>query len=432
MTGTALGPLWADQATVRRSAPRLDPVLGSAERPVDPPDPGAIRELLDRLFAARDGETLELLGDRLTEWLHLTEALREHPRQRDELASLTQSAYMEACLCRDSLMSRVGPKVMALGILSAKLAEPETDATTGPGESDTSRGTPDPAVMADSVVNGLIPLLAGPALLRQPHGPDLLHLGLLVPRLLDVVDASLERNTHLALAVADWVGRQLRQPDRPEPPEALRTRARDLEERCERRMAEVEGRLGLTTAALDAAEQAAYRTMYVLHQPEDARRLAHRCLRTGDRLLTVPDDTSDERLDLLNRLFKVSRLTGDVTVVMERSERLQRHVRARGLRHERAERWEDAADSYSNLGFRYFAAAEYTGCPGFTNSPSTSSTRRTCFAPGPRKRTPGRHPATGSWRARVSSTAPRRDSPSRTRPRSCTSGPRRRTPGRPG
>jgi hypothetical protein len=161
--------------------------------------------------------------------------------------------------------------------------------------------------------------------------------------------------------LADWVGRQLRQPGRPEPPEALRVRFQDLEERCERRMIEVEDRLGLTAAALDAAERTAYRTMYVLHRPEDARRLAYRCLQTGDRLLTVPDDTSDERVDLLNRLFKVSRLTGDVTTVMERSERLQRHVRARGLRHERAERWVDAADSYSNLGYRYFTAAEYTG-----------------------------------------------------------------------
>lgn len=362
MTDAAPSLLWADKVTVRRSVPLLDPVLGPAERPADPPDPAEIRQLLDRLFAARDGETLELLGDRLTEWLHRTESLRERPHERREFASLTQSAYMQACLCREGLMSRVGPKVMALGILWAKLDESETGAAeTGPAETRTARGAPDASAMADSVVDELIPLLAGPALLRQPDGSTLLHLGVLVPRLFDLIDASLERNTHLALAAADWVGRQLQQPDRPEPPEALRARARDLEERCQRRMTEVEDRLGLTAVALDAAERAAYRTMYVLHRPEDARRLAHRCLQAGDRLLTVPDGTSDQRLDLLNRLFKVSRLTGDVTVVMERSEQLQRHVRARGLRHERAERWVDAADSYSNLAYRYFTAAEYTG-----------------------------------------------------------------------
>jgi tetratricopeptide (TPR) repeat protein len=361
VTGATASLLWADEVAGRRSTPSLDPVLGPTERPADLPDPGEIRQLLDRLFAARDGETLELLGDRLTEWLHRTEALRERPDERREFVSLTTSAYMEACLCRENLMSRVGPKVMALGTLRAKLDEPDT----GAAGTDTSREAPDPAAMtealADSVVDELIPLLTGPALLRQPDGSALLHLGLLVPRLLDLADASLQRNTHLALAVADWVGRQLRQPGRPKPPEALQARARDLEERCVHRMAEVEDRLGLTAAALDAAERSAYRTMYVLHRPEDARRLAHRCLQTGDRLLTAPDDTSDERLDLLNRLFKVSRLTGDVTVVMERSERLQRHIRARGLRHERAERWLEAADSYSNLGYRYFTAAEYTG-----------------------------------------------------------------------
>jgi hypothetical protein len=362
VTDAAPSLLWADKVTVRRSVPLLDPVLGPAERPAEPPDPAEIRQLLDRLFAARDGETLELLGDRLTEWLHRTESLRERPYERREFASLTQAAYMQACLCREGLMSRVGPKVMALGTLWAKLDESETRAAeTGPAETRTARGAPDASAMADSVVDELVPLLAGPALLRQPDGSTLLHLGVLVPRLFDLINASLERNTHLALAVADWVGRQLRQPDRPEPPEALRARARDLEERCQRRMTEVEDRLGLTAVALDAAERAAYRTMYVLHRPEDARRLAHRCLQAGDRLLTVPDGTSDQRLDLLNRLFKVSRLTGDVTVVMERSEQLQRHVRARGLRHERAERWVDAADSYSNLAYRYFTAAEYTG-----------------------------------------------------------------------
>jgi hypothetical protein len=364
VTGAAPSLLWADEVAARRAALQLDPVLGSAERPADPPDLGRIRQLLDRLFAARDGEALEMLGDRLTEWLHWTEALRERPDERRQFASLIQSAYMESC--REDLMSRVGPKVLALEALWAKLDEPETGAAeTGPGESDTAGDAPDPAAvseaMADSVVDELVPLLAGPALLRLPDGSALLHLGLLVPRLLDLVEASLVRDTHLALAVADWVSRQLREPGRPEPPEALRARAHDLEERCWRRMAEVEDRLGLTTSALDAAERAAYRTMYVLHRPENARRLAHRCLQTGDRLLTVPDDTSDARLDLLNRLFKVSRLTGDVSIVMERSERLQRHVRARGLRHERAERWVDAADSYSRLGYRYFTAAEYTG-----------------------------------------------------------------------
>lgn len=318
--------------------------------------------MLDSLFAARDGEALELLGDRLTEWLHRTGTLRERPQDRREFVSVTQFAYMEACLCREDLMSRMGPKVMALGTLLVKLDESEAGAAeTGSSGTDTSRDRPDPEAMADSVVEGLVPLLAGSVLLRQPDGSTLLHLGLLIPRLLDLVDASLERNVHLGLAVADWVGRQLRQPDRPEPPEALRARAQDLQERCERRMTEVEDRLGLTSAALDAAEEAAYRAMYAQHRPEEARRFADRCLRAGDRLLTMPDDTSDERLDLLNRLFKVSRLTGDVTTVMERSERLQRHVRARGLRHERAERWVDAADSYSNLGYRYFTAAEYTG-----------------------------------------------------------------------
>lgn len=366
MTGVLSSLLWADEVTVRRSAPRLDPVLGLAERPEDPPDPGAVSQLLDRLFAGRDGETLELLGDRLTEWLHRTEALRERPEERREFASLTQSAYMEACVCREDLISRVGPKVTALGILWAKLEEPETVAAeTGPDEPDISGDEPGPAAMAeamaDSVVDELIPLIAGPALVRQPDGSTLLHLGLLVPRLLDLVDASLERNTHLALAVADWVGRQLRQPGVPEPPEALRARALDLAEKCERRMAEVEDRLGLTAVALDAAERSAYRTMYVLHRPEEGRRLARRCLQRGDQLLTVSDDTSDDRLGLLDRLFRVSRLTGDVTTVMEWSERLQRHIRARGLRHERAERWVDAADSYSNLGYRYFTAAEYTG-----------------------------------------------------------------------
>lgn len=366
MTGAGLGLLWADGVAVRRCAPRLDPVLGPPECPADPPDPGDVHELLDRLFAARDGETLELLGDRLTEWLHRTEALRERPDERRTFASLAQSAYMEAGVSREHLIPRVGPKVLALGSLWAKLDESsEGVPESGPTQTDAARNAPDPAAMteamADSVVDALISLVAGHALLRQPDGSVLLHLGLVVPPLLDVADGSLDRNTHLAMAVADWVSRHLRRPGLPEPPEALWARAHDLEERCDRRMAEVEDRLGLTATALDTAERIAYRTMYDLRRPEDAQRLAHRCLQTGDRLLSALDDISDERLELLNRLYKVSRLTGDVTTVMERSERLQRHVRARGLRHERAERWGDAADSYSYLGYRYFTAAEYTG-----------------------------------------------------------------------
>jgi hypothetical protein len=373
--------LWLDESELSEGhALELERVLSGVAEDVTAPrgtaaiaEPSDVAALIDRWGEAGADAALEVLGDRLTEWIHTTDALRNRPHVLREFASLAQTAYMDAAGRSAGRRPQLEPKILSVALLRRKFG------LTGPrdGQRYAALSVRQSAVeqsvdamvgdhgeeLAELVVDALIPIVLGPALVPPWRKSVMLPLGLLVPALIELAHSALERDTHLALAAADWVARQIREPPsatRPPPPPALKHRAENLARRCAEQMADVDRRLGLDWAAWDAAERAAYRAMYREHRVDEARRLARTCLERGERLL-AQGGGEEQRLHLLDRLFTASRLTGDVRIVATWAERARAQVSSRAATLERARRWVEAADSCSHLGYRYFCTAEYTG-----------------------------------------------------------------------
>jgi tetratricopeptide (TPR) repeat protein len=173
------------------------------------------------------------------------------------------------------------------------------------------------------------------------------------------------KNLELALCLLRWVHAQTgrvvvldRFPEVVDPDDTVTTKAAVLRSACMERMTELEAGLGLGAAALDSIVAAAYNAAYSARQPTEARNLARRALVIGDRRVT--ELAGEERLGLLDHLATVSRLTRDVTEVAERFDRLCEQLRRLAKDAEREQDWSTAAMRYSALGYRCFAAAEYT------------------------------------------------------------------------
>jgi hypothetical protein len=180
--------------------------------------------------------------------------------------------------------------------------------------------------------------------------------------LLEVAAEAADHNLQLSLALADWTHRQTREFEfaTADPGGLIKQRASALHIGCLKEMTELTRGWGLPWASLEHAEQAAYLSAYAAMQPDEARRLANDVLSAGDRLAVLTDD-KEGLISLSDRLYRASRLTRDVTTIGDRFERLGQELRRRGRDDEDAGRWVQAADAYSNLGYRYFIAGEYTG-----------------------------------------------------------------------
>jgi hypothetical protein len=186
--------------------------------------------------------------------------------------------------------------------------------------------------------------------------------------LLRIARAAADRDVHLATLLCRWIRKQASDfsvrvavCDAP-----IESELDPLEEHCLLEVAALEDRMGLPWASFDATEQAAFAAAYSPHRRERAPNLARASLAQGDRLLQSitgepPKTKDDPRLGLVDRLYKLSRLTRDIDEIVCRLDRLCDILRSLGQAHERAEECLEAAEIYSNLGYRYFSGAEQCG-----------------------------------------------------------------------
>lgn len=286
-----------------------------------------------------DAKELEEVGDRLTARVQSTPTVQE-PFQAIRLAHL---AYLRAFdIESEARAAYLAAKALSLEIVLAKFElEDDND------ESVRTRMRKS----AEQLAHALLGSVAG-----QGEAVRL-------QAMLGLAAEARGRNLQLALSLADWVSHQTSEFDfgaRADPGGVVTALATTFKLACLERMVELERSLGLDWIPLERAEEAAYFAAFAARQAGDARRLADDVLSAGDRLAARLDD-EERKLGLLDRLYKVSRITGDIAKISERVERLGRELRRVGRGHEQAGRWIKAADVYSNLGYRYFAAGEYTG-----------------------------------------------------------------------
>jgi hypothetical protein len=293
-----------------------------------------------------DAKGLEAVGDRLATRIQSSPVVQE-PFQATRLAHL---AYLRAFDIESGDRSAyLAAKALSLEILLDKFKLEEGD---------------DRAIWiekrkkAEQLAGALFGRTAA-----QDERPRLQLILDLAVKALDLAAEAMDHNLQLALSLADWACSQTGEFGFgvfADPDGVVTARATALKLTCLEHMAEMERSLRLDWIALEDTEEAVYVAAYKARRQEDARRLANDVLNAGDQLATRCDDER-RKIDLLDRLYKVSRITGDITTISDRLECVALELRRSGRRHEQAERWIEAANVYSNLGYRYFAAGEYTG-----------------------------------------------------------------------
>ncbi|WP_404870015.1 hypothetical protein ACI1MP_31060 [Kitasatospora griseola] len=293
--------------------------------------------LIAMLGVLGDTEGLEAVGDCLTERVQLPGAGKP-----GDLAPLAHEAFVKAFETGAGVRSAaVAVKALAVEALLAVLE-------IGGEEGEEARSN-----MADWAAH-----LTSEVVGSDPEGDrSTLHA------MLDAAEQAMERHLQLALMLLDWTVRQTRDLGyhvTTEPDRELTARAARLLTDGTQRMADLMTRQELDEAALNLVELELHRVLYVLREVEAAKPLAVDSLRRADALLERRTGR-DDRIAHLDRMLKVSRVTGDPGTVGDRVERLGEALRHAGHQEEQAGRRLEAARLYSNLAYRQFTAAEYTG-----------------------------------------------------------------------
>lgn len=345
--------MWPAQ---RGSTPALDlleTVLASSDwaDADEPSGVGLIFGLIEHHDASGDGTTLESIGDRLLEWAQSHSTLGAAPGRL--IVRFAHHAYSLAL--EHGGVARADPvRAKASALLSFI------------GRLDSEEASDEPTREVDMVVALLCLSATGhPQSPPDDQEPVKSEWKLNTLRqLVDIGSAARDRNLHLALSVIRWVREQLTD---------LGVRARlssdpGIESKVDallveslERMSVFEARMGLDWAAFASAEQAAVLAAHGAAHDFDASRLAHFALERGEHLLSERELDDDRRLALLDRLVRVGRLTQDAQLYTAAIDRACEHLRTVAYAEYHGREWVKAADLYSNLGYRYFAAGEFAG-----------------------------------------------------------------------
>lgn len=292
--------------------------------------------LIRELMVGGENTELELVADTVVSWV-------QHHGQPDtarRMISLASEAYMFAMMTNPDRMDQIGAKGAAVQVLLDKFQDATASSADPPKWDD------------ETVVRAVLVTLHGRGGTGQVTRDDL-------RRLHDVAVEAQDRNIQFALCLARWMREQTTFAWSDEA-EHDRARTGELEADCLQRMAALEERLGLEGAALDSLVQLAHSATYRTRRWEESVHIAAAALELGRRHLeSVDGDLA--RLVVLDQLARISRLTRDTGEVAEWTDRFCRHQRSMASACERNRDWITAADRYSNLGYRSFSAAEYTG-----------------------------------------------------------------------
>jgi hypothetical protein len=175
-----------------------------------------------------------------------------------------------------------------------------------------------------------------------------------------------ERDCFLAHLFIQWMGREVFTEW------GLRTRVPEVMERiralheihlhCARRCAELWTAMGDASRHLEMLELATYIQVLELRDGDGGRVTAREAIAAGDAMLLdlqLRGDTATVP-GMGQRLFRLARFTGDPGAVEERLALQCAQTHSDADAHFARGAWEEAADAYSTLGYRYFAAADLT------------------------------------------------------------------------
>lgn len=111
-------------------------------------------------------------------------------------------------------------------------------------------------------------------------------------------------------------------------------------------------------------EKISFLHSFKLQNIELGRKFADEALKLGDDLnfdLQMAKAPSETIVNLRQRLYSLSRLTGDQKKVEQRLDLFCAHLHRDADKYYEKQEWNKAANFYSNLGYKYFNAAEYVG-----------------------------------------------------------------------
>lgn len=115
---------------------------------------------------------------------------------------------------------------------------------------------------------------------------------------------------------------------------------------------------------LAVMEKMSFLNVLELQNIQLGRRFAREALVLGDNLifeLQMEAASPKAIIDLRQRLYYLSRLTADQREIEHRLDLFCEHLRRDADKYYERQEWNKAADFYSNLGYKYFIAAEYVG-----------------------------------------------------------------------